>query len=234
MGLPRKLLIPGERQVISVRTHWRSLIAPVVLLLAVVAFTSFCAALVPAGQYRQPARLGIAVLGALLVLRLTVWPFIEWATTTYTLTDRRLVNRTGVLRRTGRDIPLDRISDVAYERSLSDRLFGCGTLVVYTAGDAGETLIDDVPHVGEFHLAMTSLLLGDDRSLDRRVGYSGQRDQSPPLPRDNHYRGGRPDASQWEDDGSSEATRVLGPRDPADDGRPRRTADGGRARRPGR
>lgn len=165
MGLPAKLLIPGEREVMSVRTHWKSLVAPVVLLFAVTALASFCAALVPAGAHRHSVRLAIAAAAGLLVLRLTVWPFLEWVSTTYTLTDRRLVNRSGVLRRTGRDIPLRRISDVVYERTLSDRVFGCGTLVVSTANDAGETLIDDIPHVGEFHLAMTSLLLGDDGSV---------------------------------------------------------------------
>lgn len=166
----------------SVRTHWKSLVAPVVLLFAVTALASFCAALVPAGAHRHSVRLAIAVAAGLLVLRLTVWPFLEWVSTTYTLTDRRLVNRSGVLRRSGRDIPLRRISDVVYERTLSDRVFGCGTLVVSTANDTGETLIDDIPHVGEFHLAMTSLLLGDDGSvrdtdgarhdgrLDRRSG----------------------------------------------------------------
>ncbi len=197
MGLPAKLLVPGEREVMSVRTHWKSLVAPVVLLFAVTAFGSFCAALVPDGPYRYGARVAIAIAGGLVVLRLSVWPFLQWLTTTYTLTDRRLVNRSGVLRRTGRDIPLRRISDVVYERTLSDRLFGCGTLVVSTANDAGETLIDDIPHVGEFHLAMTSLLLGEAEEQDRRVRYSGRRDDVPPPPRDNHYRSGRPVQPAW-------------------------------------
>jgi len=194
MGLPRKLLVPGEREVMSVRTHWKSLVAPVVLLFAVTAFVCFCAALLPSGPYQQAGRIAIGAAGGLLVLRLSVWPFLQWVTTTYTLTDRRLVNRTGVLRRTGRDIPLRRISDVVYERTLSDRLFGCGTLVVSTANDAGETLIDDIPHVGEFHLAMTSLLLAEAEAQDQRVRYSGHRDDVPPPPRDNHYRHGRPPA----------------------------------------
>ncbi len=202
MGLPAKLLVPGEREVMSVRTHWKSLATPVVLLFAVTAFVSFCAALVPTGSYRHGVRVAIGVAGGLLLLRLTVWPFLQWLTTTYTLTDRRLVNRGGVLRRTGRDIPLRRISDVVYERTLSDRLFGCGTLVVSTANDAGETLIDDIPHVGEFHLAMTSLLLAEAEAEDRRVHYSGRRDDLPPPPRDNHYRHGRPADQTGDWDGS--------------------------------
>lgn len=197
MGLPDKLLTPGEHRVMSVRTHWKSLIAPVVLLLAVTALASFCAALVPAGQYRYPARLGIAALALILLARLTLWPFLVWATTSYTLTDRRLASRSGVLRRVGRDIPLHRVSDVAYERSLSDRVFGCGTLVVATANEGGETLIDDIPHVGEFHLAITSLLF-EQEGGDR---YSGRRDEVGPPPRDNHLRRGGAPVRPHPDDG---------------------------------
>lgn len=219
MGLPAKLLVPGEREVMSVHSHWKSLVAPVVLLFAVTAFVSFCAALIPSGPLQGAGRVAVAIAGALLVLRLSVWPFLQWVTTTYTLTDRRLVNRSGVLRRTGRDIPLRRISDVVYERTLSDRLFGCGTLVVSTANDAGETLIDDIPHVGEFHLAMTSLLLGEAEEQDRRVRYSGHRDDVPPPPRDNHYRNGTPVGRNRETDssGGSPYGGVQDPDDGADD-----------------
>lgn len=199
MGLPAKLMTPGEREVMSVRTHWKSLVVPGVLLLAVVAFASFCAALLPDGQYRREGRIAVGAAGAVLVLRLSVWPFLRWVATTYTLTNRRLAHRSGVLRRVGRDIPLHRISDVAYERSLSDRVFGCGTLVVATANEGGETLIDDIPHVGEFHLAMTSLLF-EEEDLDARRRYAGHRDEAPPPPRDNHFRRGRADASPWDQD----------------------------------
>jgi len=83
MGLPAKLLVPGEREVMSVRTHWKSLATPVVLLFAVTAFVSFCAALVPTGSYRHGVRVAIGVAGGLLLLRLSVWPFLQWLTTTH-------------------------------------------------------------------------------------------------------------------------------------------------------
>ena len=44
-----------------------------------------------------------------------------WLTATYTITTRRLITRHGVITRRGHDIPLTRISDVAYEKDLIDR-----------------------------------------------------------------------------------------------------------------
>jgi membrane protein YdbS with pleckstrin-like domain len=49
---------------------------------------------------------------------------------------------------------------VASERSLLDRVFGCGTLNVQTAGEAGTVSLVDVPEVEQVHQTMTELLFG--------------------------------------------------------------------------
>ena len=72
-------------------------------------------------------------------------PFLRWLTTTYTVTDRRLITRTGILSRRGHDIPLARISDVAYEHGLVDRMLGCGTLVVSDASEHGRVRLPRHP-----------------------------------------------------------------------------------------
>ena len=59
-----------------------------------------------------------------------------WLTTTYTFTNRRLIKRSGS-HQAKHDIPLNRISDVDYEKGLIDRMLGCGTLVVSDASEQG-------------------------------------------------------------------------------------------------
>ena len=54
----------------------------------------------------------------MLLCWLAVKPWIEWRTTHYVFTTHRVLIRRGVLRRTGRDISLQRISDVAFSQSL--------------------------------------------------------------------------------------------------------------------
>lgn len=168
MGLPARQLAPGEHIVMSVRAHWKALVGPVFLLFFVAALAGFGAAVLPAGKYHHYGELALLAAAVLLVLRLTVWPFLEWLFESFIITDRRLAHRAGVIRRTGRDLPLSRVADVSYDRSLWDRMFRCGTLVVQTAGESGDIVFDDIPHVDEFELALTELSFGPNPNPEGR------------------------------------------------------------------
>ena len=76
----------------------------------------------------------------------------------YTFTDRRLITRTGVLTRRGHDIPLSRISDVASELGLVDRMLGCGTLIISDASTHGSVRLPDIPHVEDTQRRLNLLL----------------------------------------------------------------------------
>jgi membrane protein YdbS with pleckstrin-like domain len=160
MGISAKLLGEDEHVVRSTRTHWKALIVPVLVLLAVVGVGSFLAAVVPDGDLRTPARIGIATVGGALLAGFFLKPFLDWYFATYTLTNRRLITRRGILTRSGRDIPLMRINDVSYEHGIVDRMLGCGTLVIESAGERGQVVLPDVPHVERMHLQMSDLLFG--------------------------------------------------------------------------
>ncbi|WP_370247727.1 PH domain-containing protein [Nocardioides sp.] len=172
MALSRRLLNPGEEIVVSTRTHAKALVVPVltgVLLLALGVLFSVGA---PDALTDEPIVVGV-VWGAvvLLVLWRTVWPALVWASGSYTITDRRLITRHGVLTRRGHDIPLSRISDVAYERDLLDRVLGCGTLVISDASTDGQVLIHDIPRVEETQRTLNALLHGVHRG--ERPGAEG-------------------------------------------------------------
>jgi uncharacterized membrane protein YdbT with pleckstrin-like domain len=78
-----------------------------------------------------------------------------------------LITRTGILSKQGKDLPLIRINDVSYDRSLLDRMLGCGTLNIQTAGEDSTITLDDVPEVERIHVIMSELLFGEVHS-DRR------------------------------------------------------------------
>jgi uncharacterized membrane protein YdbT with pleckstrin-like domain len=92
-----------------------------------------------------------------------VVPFLKWLTTTYTFTDRRIITRRGIINQTGHDLPLTRINNVAYERSLTDRMLGCGTLMLTTAAEQ-PVVLTDIPDVERVHVVMTELLFGRDKA----------------------------------------------------------------------
>ncbi|HEY5820787.1 MAG TPA: PH domain-containing protein [Propionibacteriaceae bacterium] len=162
MGLPTKLLCADEHEVIHTRTHAKALVLPALALVLVGAAVGAGAALVPSGA-RPIGQLAVVVLGLVLVIWWVVKPFLRWRTTTYTVTNRRLITRRGILNRSGTDIPLNRVHEISSDRSLSDRMFGCGTLNIQTAAEAGTVVLHDVPEVEHVHAAITELLFGPDQ-----------------------------------------------------------------------
>ncbi len=159
MGLPAKLLGADEHVVLHMRTHGKALILPALALVLCGALIGVGLALIPM-DLRPVGQYFIVALGLILILWWSVAPFLRWLTRTYTVTNRRLITRWGILNKIGKDLPLIRINDVSYERSLLDRMLGCGTLNIQTAADAGPIVLDDVPDVERVHVVMTELLFG--------------------------------------------------------------------------
>lgn len=143
MGYPTKLLADGEEVVLDLHPHWKRLVVPVLVLLVLLGLTGFLLAQVDDGT----GRLVIAVVAVVLALAFVLVPVLRWRTTLFVVTNRRVVVRTGVLSREGRDVPLSRINDVTFSHDLLERVLGCGTLVVESAGERGQVTLSEVPHV---------------------------------------------------------------------------------------
>ena len=143
MAYPRKLLGDDESVVLDLHPHWKVLFLPFLGLLAVLALVGF----LTAQDYGSPAEYVILAVGAALVVFLFVVPLLKWRTTHFVVTSERVVMRSGVLGRQGRDIPLSRINDVSFHHTLFERLLGCGTLVVESAGERGQVTLTDIPRV---------------------------------------------------------------------------------------
>jgi uncharacterized membrane protein YdbT with pleckstrin-like domain len=156
VAISPKLLNEGENVVVSSRTHPKALLLP---LFALVIFLALGVAIQVLIDQEIVTLIGWVVAG-LGILRYTVWPFLDWLTSSYTFTDRRLITRTGVLTRRGHDIPLSRISDVEIELHIIDRLLGCGTLVISDASTHGRVVLPDIPHAEETKRRVHLLLHG--------------------------------------------------------------------------
>ena len=74
-------------------------------------------------------------------------PVARWATSQYVITSRRVIVRSGIVARQGRDMPLARVNDVHFAYGVVDRMLGCGTLIVESAGESGQLVIRAVPDV---------------------------------------------------------------------------------------
>ena len=166
MAISRKLLNEGETVVVDTRTHPKALILPLLMLVLLLAVGTWVQTKVDEGILTKGAWIMVALGIAWFVIR----PLVIWATATYTFTDRRLITRSGVIVRRGHDMPLARISDIAYEFGPIDRLLGCGTLLISDASTHGTIKLHDIPQVEETQRRINQLLQG---IHDSSAGHEG-------------------------------------------------------------
>ena len=159
MAFPQRLLGEGEDVVLHMRTHAKALAVAVLVLLATAAAAGFAMGVLPdEGTGGSAGRWLLLAVGLGVVGRWSVWPFLVWLSTTYTVTSERLITRQGVVNRRGRDIPLGRINDVAYSQDILDRMLRCGSLNVSAASEQGTIILQDVPRVHDVQLEMSELV----------------------------------------------------------------------------
>jgi len=156
------LLSEGERRVLLLHPHWKTILRPILLLILVLAALG---ALVYFRRHVPPAAFLGSGIVAFIVLTGIAIPVLRWQTTTYELTTRRLRLRRGILSRTGRDFPLIRISDVSFTHGLIDRLLGCGQLVVESAGEHGQLVLNEIPHVEMVQATLFQLVEDEQQRL---------------------------------------------------------------------
>lgn len=165
MAYPTKLLAADEQLVLDLHPHWKALVPPALTLVLVLGVGAFVAAAIPGWRYQLAARLAVLVVGLVLLGRYAVHPFLRWLTTHFVVTDRRVLVRQGVLARTGRDVPLSRINDITFSHTLLERLLGCGTLVVESAGERGQVVLGAVPRVEQVQRQLYDLVESTDARL---------------------------------------------------------------------
>lgn len=154
MAISQKLLTDGESVVVDTRTHAKALLGPLLVFVLVLAIATFLDKVTD----NHVITWAIWIVAAAIALWFCVIPLLNWLTSTYTITNRRLITREGILARRGHDIPLARISDVAYDKGVIDRMLGCGTLVISDASTRGEVRLHDIPHVEDVQRKLNELL----------------------------------------------------------------------------
>jgi uncharacterized membrane protein YdbT with pleckstrin-like domain len=165
MAYSPKGLAEDESIVLDLHPHWKALVAPLIVLLAVSAGAGFGIAATPDYDYDVWARGFIVVVALAVLAAWSVVPFLRWRTTHFVVTDRRVLVRTGILARQGRDVPLSRINDITFSHTVVERLLGCGTLVIESAGERGQVTLSDVPKVEDVQRTVYDLVESTDDRL---------------------------------------------------------------------
>ena len=169
MAYPRDLLAPDEEIVIDAHPHWKALVGAVASTVLALVLGGLAWWWMSSVEWSSGVESGIGIAAAVVLLGLVVWlsvtPYIRWATTHFVVTNRRVIFRTGVLTKSGIDIPLARINSVQFRHGLIDQLFKTGTLIIESASD-DPLEFDDIPNVERVHARLyeelNEALEGDD------------------------------------------------------------------------
>jgi uncharacterized membrane protein YdbT with pleckstrin-like domain len=154
VGYPENVLAADEQVVLHRHPHWKRLIGPALILVVATALAAFGMGFVNQTDWQPTAKkVVLAVIGVVwlvIVGWLVIWPYLNWLTTHFVITDRRVMFRHGLLTRSGIDIPLARINSVEFRHGIIDRMLRTGTLIIESA--AQDPLeFHDIPRVERVH-----------------------------------------------------------------------------------
>ena len=156
MAFPEDVLSGDERVVMHLHPHWKALIRPVFVTLVAIAVV-----VVGGIWLGTPGLIGAGVLALVAIVWLALWPYLVWKTTHYVFTNERVLLQTGVFSRNRRDIPVNRINDHSMSQTFIERMLGCGTLTIESAGERGQSVLSDIPHVERVQTALYEIVESD-------------------------------------------------------------------------
>jgi uncharacterized membrane protein YdbT with pleckstrin-like domain len=134
MPFPERLLNDGEEVLVDTHPHWWMFAGAVTRLVLAIAIAI---GIVVQFDGKVVNYVGIGLIAITVVNLLIV--YLKWRTTDFVLTSDRLVTRTGILSRSSREIPLERINDLSCHQSLFERLIRAGDLMVESGGELGQS-----------------------------------------------------------------------------------------------
>jgi membrane protein YdbS with pleckstrin-like domain len=150
------LLSTGERIMHREKQHWFVFVwgARFTILALIV---GIILAFVSSGQGPGPVRdvLGIVTLVIFVVgLAVLLWTVLHYLNQEYVITNRRVLQVSGVLNKSSSDSSLEKINDARLEQSFFGRIFGFGDLDVMTAAEVGIERFRMIKDPIEFKKAM--------------------------------------------------------------------------------
>ncbi|MFT3663102.1 MAG: PH domain-containing protein [Gordonia sp. (in: high G+C Gram-positive bacteria)] len=182
MAYPRENLAPGETVVVHRHPHWKGLFAPILMFWLISLLAGLALGLLWTAQGPGPGRTwGTVALGAVWGAGALWWlvrPIASWITTHFVVTDRRVIHRSGILTRSGIDIPISRINTVEFSHGLIDRILRTGSLEIQSASEDPLTFTA-IPRVESVHALLYRQVL-DDEDARQTGGFTAARPRGVP------------------------------------------------------
>lgn len=176
-------LMPGEKMVLASNPHWFYFWKQV---LAAIGLLGLLVLLWTLEVDWASTVVGWVTLVAFVVLLIDViYEFVQWQTTRFAITDQRVAYQSGIIRRRGVSIPLNRINNVNFEQSLIARILNNGVVTIESAGQTGDSVFENIPNPEHVRaLIFAGVEADEQRDSDRDAAAlaKAMRDQQGPSP----------------------------------------------------
>jgi uncharacterized membrane protein YdbT with pleckstrin-like domain len=163
---PRKLLNESEDVILDLRPHWWFMAGPSAALVGAIALT-VALAVTAGGDW-------VLWVGLVLIVAAGAWftvRYLKWTTTNFVVTTDRLIFRSGVIAKQGKEIPLERLNDIGFQQSIFERILGAGDLLIESAGERGQETFEDIPRPARVQNEIyRQIELAQGRTADRMAG----------------------------------------------------------------
>jgi uncharacterized membrane protein YdbT with pleckstrin-like domain len=158
------LLHEREHQVITVRMHPAVLLAPVAIALA-----GLIVAVVLNGSVLRDQHVIMAIvwIGWIILFLRALVLAATWSIEYFVVTSQRMILTSGLLTRKVAMMPLNKVTDMSFQRSLGGRLFGYGEFILESAGqDQALSRVDHIPYPEQLYLEVCALIFPQKDSDD--------------------------------------------------------------------
>ena len=145
MAYAKKNLNPGETVALDMHPHWWYFAEPAGVLLLAIVLGILHAAKGPEGDGGKVLTIVVIALIALSAIWLIV-RYLKWVTTHFVITSHRLMFQTGILGKSGIQIPLERVNNVNFNQGVLERMLGAGDLLIESGGEEGQSRYTDIRH----------------------------------------------------------------------------------------
>ena len=158
------LLHEREHQVITVRMHPAMLLVPVGIALAGLIGVIMLSGTLLKGQ--SGLMMIVWVAWGFLLAR-ALWAAANWSVDYFVVTSRRMILTSGILTRKVAMMPLNKVTDMSFQRSFAGRLLGYGEFIIESAGqDQALRNIPYIPYPDELYVEVCKLLFPNEDSGD--------------------------------------------------------------------
>jgi membrane protein YdbS with pleckstrin-like domain len=159
---PDEYLLTTERRVIRLRRHWAVMVPYLLQTMAALVAAFLLAFILPNQGPAAWLLQNILWYVALFVLLRFTYHLVEWWVERIVFTDKRAMITSGIFVTKVGMMPVGKITDLTYERSMFGRMLGYGTLILESAGQIQAlNKIEFLPRPEEVFDAISELVFGE-------------------------------------------------------------------------